>query len=49
VKLREHKDLLDVCVAAVVERVKEETTNIGTGVAIDASDMAAYAKRQRAP
>jgi Transposase DDE domain/Transposase domain (DUF772) len=46
-KLREHRPLLDACIAAVVERVKEEIPDIGEDVAIDASDMPAYANGQR--
>jgi hypothetical protein len=46
-KLREHKHLLDACIAAVVARVKEEIPEVGKDVAIDASDMPAYANGQR--
>jgi hypothetical protein len=46
-KLREHGHLLDACIAAVVDRVKEEVPNVGKDVAIDASDMPAYANGQR--
>jgi transposase, IS5 family len=46
-KLREHKHLLDACIAAVVEHVKEEIPDTGKDVAIDASDMPAYANGQR--
>jgi transposase, IS5 family len=46
-KLREHKHLLDACIAAVVERVKEEIPDVGKDIAIDASDMPAYANGQR--
>lgn len=46
-KLREHGQLLDECITAVVERVKEEIPNVGRDVAIDASDLLAYANGQR--
>lgn len=46
-KLREHKHLLDACIANVVERVKEEIPGVGKDIAIDASDMPAYANGQR--
>jgi hypothetical protein len=46
-KLREHKHLLDACIASVVERVKDEVPEVGKDIAIDASDMAAYANGQR--
>jgi hypothetical protein len=42
-KLRELGLLLDACFSAVVERVEEEVPGIGKDVAIDASDMPAYA------
>jgi hypothetical protein len=45
--LREHKHMLEVCIAAVVERVKEEIPGVGKDVAIDASDLPAYANGQR--
>ncbi len=46
-KLREHKHLLDACIASTVERVKQEVPDIGNDIAIDASDMPAYANGQR--
>jgi hypothetical protein len=46
-KLREHKHMLDACIVAVVERIKKEIPDIGKDVAIDASDMTAYANGQR--
>jgi hypothetical protein len=46
-KLREHGHLLDACIAAVVEAVKSKMPNVGKDVAIDASDMPAYANGQR--
>jgi hypothetical protein len=46
-KLREHGHLLDACIASVVERVHKEIPNVGKDVAIDASDMPAYANGQR--
>ena len=46
-KLREHKHLLDACIASVVRRVKEEIPAVGGDIAIDASDLPAYANGQR--
>lgn len=46
-KLREHKHLLDACVASVVEALKRANPLLGWDVAIDASDMPAYANGQR--
>jgi Transposase DDE domain len=46
-KLREHKHLLDACIAGVVKRVKEQVPDLGKDIAIDASDMPAYANGQR--
>lgn len=46
-KLREHRPMLDACIAAVVERVKDEIPEVGKDVAIDASDLPAYANGQR--
>jgi transposase, IS5 family len=46
-KLREHGALLDACIGAVIERIKEQVPDIGKDVAIDASDMPAYANGQR--
>jgi transposase len=46
-KLREHKHLLDECIAGVVGALKKADPLLGWDVAIDASDMPAYANGQR--
>ncbi len=46
-KLREHADMLDACVSAVVVALKRRNPLLGWDVAIDASDMPAYANGQR--
>ena len=46
-KLREHGDVLDACIASVVRGLREQNPDIGKDVAIDASDMPAYANGQR--
>jgi IS5 family transposase len=46
-KLREHQHLLDACIAAVLTRLRAENRGMGENVAIDASDMPAYANGQR--
>lgn len=46
-KLREHKPLLDACIASVVKALKKRDPLLGWDVAIDASDMPAYANGQR--
>jgi Transposase DDE domain/Transposase domain (DUF772) len=46
-KLREHSDLLDDCIASVVKELKRRNPLLGWDVAIDASDMPAYANGQR--
>ena len=46
-KLREHRHLLDGCIASVVAQVKEEIKEVGKDIAIDATDMPAYANGQR--
>src|ERR1019366_2797072 len=46
-KLREHKHLLDGCIAAVLARLRAANPEIGEHSAIDASDMPAYANGQR--
>ncbi|MFZ2051839.1 MAG: transposase [Solirubrobacteraceae bacterium] len=46
-KLREHKPLLADCIASVVEALKRANPLLGWDVAIDASDMPAYANGQR--
>jgi hypothetical protein len=46
-KLREHKPLLDACIASVVKALKQRNPTLGWDVSIDASDMPAYANGQR--
>ena len=46
-KLRAHTDLLDGCIASVVAALKKRNPLLGWDVAIDASDMPAYANGQR--
>jgi transposase, IS5 family len=46
-KLREHKHLLDSCIASVVKELKRRNPLLGWDVAIDASDIPAYANGQR--
>ncbi|MFZ1155391.1 MAG: transposase [Solirubrobacteraceae bacterium] len=46
-KLREHAHLLDGCIARVIKELKRRNPVLGWDVAIDASDMPAYANGQR--
>jgi Transposase DDE domain len=46
-KLREHRTLLDDCLASVIAALKKRNPLLGWDVAIDASDMPAYANGQR--
>jgi DDE family transposase/transposase-like protein DUF772 len=46
-KLRKHRDMLDRCVSSVIGSLHEEMPEMGKDVAIDASDMPAYANGQR--
>ena len=46
-KLREHGPLLEDCIASVVRALKKRDPLLGWDVAIDASDMPAYANGQR--
>jgi IS5 family transposase len=46
-KLRAHTDLLETCIASVVKELKRRDPLLGWDVAIDASDMPAYANGQR--
>lgn len=46
-KLREHKPLLDACLGRVGASLRAELPEMGQDVAIDASDMPAYANGQR--
>ncbi len=46
-KLRKHTDMLEACIASVVGALKRRNPLLGWDVAIDASDMPAYANGQR--
>jgi IS5 family transposase len=46
-KLREHKPVLDACLARVIDSLAERLPEYGVDVAIDASDLPAYANGQR--
>jgi hypothetical protein len=46
-KLRENGEMVDRCIDEVVAGLKEKLPNYGTDLAIDASDMPAYANGQR--
>jgi hypothetical protein len=46
-KLRDHAHLLEGCIARVVKELKKRNPVLGWDVAIDASDMPAYANGQR--
>jgi hypothetical protein len=46
-KLRAHTDLLEGCIASVLKELKKRNPVLGWDVAIDASDMPAYANGQR--
>ncbi len=46
-KLRVYSDLLDACIARVLDRLHAENPDFGRDLAIDASDMPAYANGQR--
>jgi hypothetical protein len=46
-KLREHKHLLDACIGAVLARLRAVNPEMGLNIAIDGSDMPAYANGQR--
>ncbi len=46
-KLREHTDALDACVSRVIAELHRRLPDYGRDVAIDASDMPAYANGQR--
>jgi hypothetical protein len=47
VKLREHRALLDECIAGVIGQLHERLPQYGQNVAIDGSDLPAYANGQR--
>ena len=46
-KLREHAKMLEDCIASVIAALKKRNPLLGWDVAIDASDMPAYANGQR--
>ncbi len=46
-KLRAFKPLLDACIAAVLAALHGEMPDLGRDVAIDGSDLPAYASGQR--
>ncbi len=46
-KLREHKGALDSCIAAVLTSLRDELPGLGKHIAIDGSDLPAYANGQR--
>ena len=46
-KLRKHRPLLDVCLERVTASLREELPEYGEDIAIDASDLPAYANGQR--
>jgi Transposase DDE domain/Transposase domain (DUF772) len=46
-KLREHQSMLDACIGRVTEGLRAKLSGYGENVAIDASDMPAYANGQR--
>lgn len=46
-KLRAYKPLLDACIAAVLDRLRKANPGMGENVAIDGSDLPAYANGQR--
>ncbi|MEA2826035.1 MAG: hypothetical protein QOG43_474 [Actinomycetota bacterium] len=46
-KLRQHKGMLDTCIASVIGSLRSELPDFGTTVAIDGSDLPAYANGQK--
>ncbi len=46
-KMRRHGDMLERCIDSVVAGLKDKLPTYGTDLAIDASDMPAYANGQR--
>ena len=46
-KLREHKPVLDACLARVIASLAERLPEYGVDVAVDASDLPAFANGQR--
>ena len=47
IKLRKHRPLLDACLERVTASLREELPEYGEDIAIDASDLPAYANGQR--
>ncbi len=46
-KLRQHEPLLDACLDRIIERLRDELPDCGVDIAIDASDLPAFANGQR--
>ncbi len=46
-KLRAYSDLLEACIARVLDRLRAANPDFGRDLAIDASDLPAYANGQR--
>ena len=46
-KLREHRHLLDACIGTVLDRLRDANPGMGENIAIDGSDLPAYANGQR--
>ena len=46
-KLRDHRHLLDACTDRVLNRLREQNPGMGESIAIDGSDLPAYANGQR--
>jgi hypothetical protein len=46
-KLTKHKEVLDDCISRVLDRLKTKHSGMGENIAIDASDLPAYANGQR--
>jgi Transposase DDE domain len=46
-KLRAYSDLLDACITSVIDALKDRNPGMGESVAIDGSDLPAYANGQR--
>jgi hypothetical protein len=46
-KLREHRGALDSCIASVLASLRDELPGFGENIAIDGSDLPAYANGQR--
>jgi hypothetical protein len=46
-KLRGHKHLLDACIGSVLDRLRDANPGMGENIAIDGSDLPAYANGQR--